>query len=647
MFQCAGLAKAYGRQLVLSDFSYTFQERGFYVLLGESGSGKTTFLNLLAGLLPFDAGTISVNGQIFENQVDRGATENKVDYITQDPFFVDSLTVQDNLRLIRDDSNEISRVLAEVGLQEKAAQMPTTLSGGEKQRLAIARALIGGKRVLLLDEPTAALDQGNKLAVFQMLQKLKNRVLIICSTHDAQTMDYADEVICFQKARAVSALSPGCAKQSAVIKEQRKGKKDNLNYYLKQWFRSRYHNRTSDLLFVCFLILAMMLCIYSDIPGHKEEATVRDYYRMNMLGIQTLGDTPWQALGLDESGVVERVLDYSGSCPDGNEDLPMDVVMRPSPAYELTLPTLPSRKEAFPLSDALAYGSYFTDTNQIILSWEMANAMNPYDPAALLGEKLRISVYSYGGVEFEIVGIFHQFTDSEKKYLQALDIYIQEDEEYDPENYTNLYFINAAFTRQLEDDSSFFRGNTGQRRYQLFFDSYGEMKDYYEKHKSQLEENDNVMVEYCTYRLMLEGSFTFSFYTTLPVTVFLAVFSIAFFVALKKTEFLHNSRFVGVFEYAGYDKAAVVNRFITLNILKMAQQALLALLIALGLTALINGLNLRYGFVNFQIFSYNPGMIALCLLMILAASWLLCNMMLRKVQVQSWYETLIDTRDLI
>lgn len=245
------------------------------------------------------------------------------------------------------------------------------------------------------------------------------------------------------------------------------------------------------------------------------------------------------------------------------------------------------------------------------------------------------------------MGIFHQFTDSEKKYLQALDIYIQEAEEYDPENYTNLYFINAAFTRQLEDDSSFFRGSTGQRRYQLFFDSYGEMKDYYEKHKNQLEENDKVMVEYCTYRLMLEGSFTFSFYTTLPVTVFLAVFSIAFFVALKKTEFLHNSRFVGVFEYAGYDKAAVVNRFITLNILKMAQQALLALLIALGLTALINGLNLRYGFVNFQIFSYNPGMIALFLLLVLAASWLLCNMMLRKVRVQSWYETLIGTRDLI
>ena len=91
--------------------------------------------------------------------------------------------------------NRITRL----GLEKIAGQFPSSLSGGERQRLAVARSLLCGKRVLFLDEPTAALDEENKKAVFALLERLGKDMLIICSTHDEEAMDYADSIIRIDK----------------------------------------------------------------------------------------------------------------------------------------------------------------------------------------------------------------------------------------------------------------------------------------------------------------------------------------------------------------------------------------------------------------------------------------------------------------
>ncbi len=646
MIRCSNIWKSYGKQSVLRDFSCAFPDTGFYLLLGESGSGKTTFLNLLAGLLPFDGGTVSIDENTYDIQVDRSRWEQDTDYITQDPLFVDFLSVEENLRMVQDDPDQIRRLLEEFALEEKARQLPGTLSGGERQRLALARAMLGKKRILLLDEPTAALDRENKTAVFQMLQALKGRVLIICSTHDRQAVEYGDGVISFYKPDTWAEEEPPRERQPLPESLSSRGKRKNLNPFLAKWFRSSYRSRKGSVLFLAFMVLAFVLCMYSDLPENKANAAARDYYRLNMLGIKTLGRTPWEALDLESQGIGELVLDYSGSCPDGNWDLPPDVVMRPAPPYELTLYALPADPQFFPVADRLAWGRYFTQPNQVLLSWEMAHWLDPDDPQELLGQTLAVTIYSLGNVELEIAGIFHRFTDREKTYLRAMDIGIQPDAQYDPKNYANLYFINGELIRPLENDPEFYM--TGhQRRYRLFFSSYSDMRAYQKANAQPLAEDPNLLVEDCTYHLGLEDSLLFTFYTMLPVTLFLAVFSVTFFSALKKAEFLRGSQFVAVFTYAGYDKKTVLRRFITMNLLEMIVLSSLAAGIALGMTWSINWLNRRLELVNFQIFTYNLPMLAAYLLLIWGSAWLCCNRMLRKVKVASWYDIHIASRDLL
>ena len=100
MILCENINKSFGTQVVMKSFSYQFEDNGFYLLFGESGSGKTTFLNILSGFLNFEAGKININENEFYGNVDRSIIEKDIDYITQDTFFVDFLTVYDNLRMM-------------------------------------------------------------------------------------------------------------------------------------------------------------------------------------------------------------------------------------------------------------------------------------------------------------------------------------------------------------------------------------------------------------------------------------------------------------------------------------------------------------------------------------------------------------------
>ena len=185
MIKCNNVNKIYNNRFIIKDFTYEFKDNGFYLLFGDSGCGKTTLLNLLAGFVACDSGEILVEG--------------KIDYITQDTFFVDFLTVMDNLKMVSEDTEKAHYLLNKFGLEKTAEQYPSTLSGGEKQRLAIIRSVLQEKEILFLDEPTAALDEENKVLVFELLKEIKHDILIFCSSHDAIAKSYADEVIRLHK----------------------------------------------------------------------------------------------------------------------------------------------------------------------------------------------------------------------------------------------------------------------------------------------------------------------------------------------------------------------------------------------------------------------------------------------------------------
>ena len=228
MIRCKNLTKQYGGQVVLSDFSYDFSDTGFYLLYGESGSGKTTLINVLSGMLPFEGGTVEINGRTFSGISDPEAAGLDFDYITQDTFFADFLTVSDNLMLICRDAGKIPAVLEKFGLSGKEDQYPQTLSGGEKQRIAIARAIIHNPKILILDDSTSAVDTATDAKIRAALKDaLPGATKLIIAQRVTSVMD-ADMILVLDDGRIVgqgthAQLMESCDIYREVYESQQEG----------------------------------------------------------------------------------------------------------------------------------------------------------------------------------------------------------------------------------------------------------------------------------------------------------------------------------------------------------------------------------------------------------------------------------------
>ncbi len=176
-------------------------------LTGPSGIGKTTFLQILAGLLPFQGGTVRVAGVDLgrAGDAERGRLRNReLGFIFQDYHLLEDLTVAENLELrlsiagIRADSARIGQCLDRVGLADLGAARAASLSGGQKQRLAAARALITSPRWILADEPTGNLDDESAGFLTELLFSDSSDATVLAATHDPRVMDKVHKCIAFK-----------------------------------------------------------------------------------------------------------------------------------------------------------------------------------------------------------------------------------------------------------------------------------------------------------------------------------------------------------------------------------------------------------------------------------------------------------------
>ena len=187
----------------MDDVNFSIDKGEFVVILGPSGAGKSTLLNLLGGLDSVTSGQIIVNGQNIENLNDNQLTEYRaqnVGFIFQFYNLIPNLTALENVELMRDivDVKIDGRdVLDSVGLKDHVNQFPAQLSGGEQQRVSIARAVAKQPAMLLCDEPTGALDSKTGVLILNLLQDMSNNrnTTVVIVTHNAILAQAADKVI--------------------------------------------------------------------------------------------------------------------------------------------------------------------------------------------------------------------------------------------------------------------------------------------------------------------------------------------------------------------------------------------------------------------------------------------------------------------
>lgn len=198
------VSKVYGDLHAVDDLSITVPQGQWLSIVGSSGSGKTTLMNIIGCMDTPTSGSVSIDGRRLEDLTSAqlaGVRKNVVGLVFQKFHLVPHLTAVENVMVAQYyhsvvDEREAMRALEEVGLGDRARHLPRQLSGGEQQRVCVARALINSPRVILADEPTGNLDEANEAIVLDLFRRLhKGGTTIIVVTHDATVASCSEREI--------------------------------------------------------------------------------------------------------------------------------------------------------------------------------------------------------------------------------------------------------------------------------------------------------------------------------------------------------------------------------------------------------------------------------------------------------------------
>ena len=201
MISLSKVSKFYESQEVFSELSLTFNTSTTHSIVGSSGSGKTTLLNLISGLDSYNNGKVIVDGQILHtlSSDEKSMLRRKFfGFAYQFHYLLENLTIYENCIASNFGKHEssIDDILKKLCISELRDKYPSKISGGEKQRASIARAIASNPKILILDEPTGNLDQENSMVVqdFILDYAKENDSLVIYATHDLPFAQRADKI---------------------------------------------------------------------------------------------------------------------------------------------------------------------------------------------------------------------------------------------------------------------------------------------------------------------------------------------------------------------------------------------------------------------------------------------------------------------
>lgn len=204
MIELRNINKGFDDRIVLENLNYNFYEGNSYALIGASGAGKTTLLNIIGKLEEADSGDIIVNDINLNNIKEKDYFKNYLSYLFQNFGLIENKSIQENLMLAfigekiskLEMQKKMNEALKRVHLDVKLNRKIYTLSGGEAQRVALAKTILKDSPIILADEPTASVDQKNSEEIIELILSLKkeNKIIII-ATHSPDIYNQVDHIL--------------------------------------------------------------------------------------------------------------------------------------------------------------------------------------------------------------------------------------------------------------------------------------------------------------------------------------------------------------------------------------------------------------------------------------------------------------------
>ncbi len=624
---CDKISKHYGKQVIFENFSYCFNPGKIYFLCGRSGSGKTTLLNIICGIENFDNGEISFSSNIkFQKKVDNELMMEKIGYISQNTFFIDYLTILKNLELCCTDDKKIIEYLKKFNLYDTRNKYPNELSGGEKQRIAIIQAVLMNKKVLLLDEPTASLDRENKLKVIKLLNKIKENIIVIMSSHDSELKNNCDEIINLENASEYVVSKNSTTDGAEISFDDTTSRKSILKFMLEQYKYSKFEKKSNFILSIVF-VLSILILFLCNSPMNKLLSNIEKRYKINQFKI-TYSDkyfNEYQEL-LSDPNVKEIVIDYALNIPitNFNDGFSMK---NDDTFYEFNVVTIPYNPEYFKYSKKIIYGQYFEDKNDIIIGKKYALSLaNNKDIKSLVGKKISLKLYN-GKEEFRIAGIFDDFSEDELMYFKPYGI--------ETDTINEKFFINSKFTENYFSEPT---------KYILYFKNFKSMNSVFNKYYN----NSNEFISgYSKSFYNLFNSFSALSIIMYPVALICIIISFLFYFQSLISRIEYYKYNYCVYNYYRYKSDFVAKNYILANLINICKLLIKSIIFAFIIAILLNYLNDILNIFKFRLFDFNILLLILFVIFIVFICFISMIFISKRIKKIGWYEILQESRDLI
>lgn len=633
------IVKIYNKEKVLDRFSYTFHDTGFYLIFGYSGSGKTTLINIIAGIIDFNEGSYSFFQESIFGKKDQKKLNPYVSYLTQDAYFIDYLTIEENFEISQVDQELAFQYISKFQLEELLNHYPDQCSAGQRQRLAIIQAISSHKKVLVLDEPTASLDKNNKYNIFELLKEISKTALVICVSHDAEAKNYADHIVSLEASNKVMEFP--ALKDTKLDSPKKKNKIDLYSYVS----RMRKSNKKEKVSAICLLImftslLLLVMNLYN--PETKLINSLGNDYHLNYVNVSIPLDEHEKYISQlkEKYKNIESIIypyrtgaNYTKIQGSINHMTLEPISYMDSLVYE----TIPAT-DCFYLKNYLEEGSYFTKKNEVILGYDKALQYTS-DLHNLIGESIVIETPK-GSENFIVSGIFRRFSEQEKSYFQnGYSVDALNDVIYFNELYSNDYLNDDQYTTAEK-----MANNKGD--FILYFDEFSSVMEFINNENNCDKNAIDCMSIYpiSNFILSVLQEFQSISILLLPCAIIAMLISILFYGQTKIKELFQTRNAMSIYQYYGYSTREVIAAYKKYYRNELMHISFLATGLSIVIAYVLDNI---LQLIQFPLFTID---IFLCIgtaCFLFLICYPIVYYIIYQIKKINWYQTITERRDLL